>query len=145
MPHRGYVWTFNPHSGGDKIPPEVQEETRRRILTFAEKHCAGKYLRLDIRFRGPLCYIDAFVEPDPRDRPLPGTGETLEKFRERMRTTPLHLCRLRWFKYRNAWSVAFFTYSSERYTPAVMPSGEWLATPEEGFSVGAVHLGKSPF
>ena len=52
-------WVFDPQSGGVKIPPAVQERTRQRILAYAEKHYKGKYTRIDVRFRGPLCYIDA--------------------------------------------------------------------------------------
>ena len=56
-------WIYDPHSGGVKIPPAVQQRTRQRILAYAEAHYAGKYTRLDIRFRKPFCYIDAFTEP----------------------------------------------------------------------------------
>ncbi len=56
-------WVFDPQSGGVKVPPRVQEETRKRILDYAEKHYVGKYTRLTVRFRGALCCIDAFCEP----------------------------------------------------------------------------------
>jgi hypothetical protein len=38
------------------------------------------------------------------------------------------------------WSVAFFTYSHERYEPSFFASGEQVGTPEEGLDVGAVYL-----
>jgi hypothetical protein len=57
------VWVYDPHSGGVKIPEAVRERTRRRILAHAEKHYAGKYTRIDVRFHGQLCYIDAYKEP----------------------------------------------------------------------------------
>ena len=44
-------WVYDPHSGGTKIPPAVQERTARRILAYAEAHYAGKYTRIDVRFR----------------------------------------------------------------------------------------------
>lgn len=53
------TWVYDPHSGGVKIPKSVQERTRQRILAYAEAHYAGTYLRIDVRFRGPFCYIDA--------------------------------------------------------------------------------------
>ena len=28
-------WVYDPHSGGVKIPPAVQERTRQRILAYA--------------------------------------------------------------------------------------------------------------
>jgi hypothetical protein len=60
---------------------------------------------------------------------------------ERLRNVPTHLCRLRYLgPYRTAWSVAFFTYSHERYEPTFFENGELEGTPEEGFEVGAVYL-----
>lgn len=133
-------WVFDPQAGGVKVPKLVQERTTRRILAHAEKHYKGKYTRLDVRFRGALCYIDAYVEPDlapgwpPKDHP-----ETRAQMLERLRTTPLHLCRLRHFT-EDRWSVAFYTYSHMKYEPAIFPSGEWFGTPEEGLDVGAMYL-----
>jgi hypothetical protein len=89
-------WVFDPHSGGTKIPEALKEQTKRRILAHAKKHYAERYYRLDIRFKGPLCYIDAFIEP-PDSVALPPEE-------------PTHLCRLRHVG-RDRWSVAFFTYS----------------------------------
>jgi hypothetical protein len=101
-------WAFDPHSGGVNIPPSVQERTKARILAHAEKHYAGKYARLDIQFKGAFCHIDAYAEPDTRGSPWKITGEVREQFIERMRNTPTHLCRLRYFG-PERWSVAFFT------------------------------------
>jgi len=53
-------WYFSPHTGGKKIPPGVQERTRARVLAHAQRKYAGQYDRLDVRFRGALCYIDAY-------------------------------------------------------------------------------------
>jgi hypothetical protein len=87
---------------------------------YADAHYAGRFSRLDIRFRGALCYIDAHIEPQP--------------------TVPVHLCRLRYFGDEEAWSVAFFTYSHERYEPSVFPNGTFHGTPEEAFELAAVYL-----
>jgi hypothetical protein len=132
-------WVYDPHSGGVKIPESLKEQTRARILAHAEKHYAGKLTRLDIRFKGALCYIDAYTEPDARGTPWKITGETREQFSERLRSTPTHLCRLR-HRGQDRWSVAFYKYSDERYEPSFFASGEQIGTPEEGFDVGAVYL-----
>jgi hypothetical protein len=89
------------------------------IRSHADAHYAGKFRSLDIRFRGALCYIDAWVDEA---------------------RAPLHLCRLRFFGNENAWSLAFYTYSHERYEPTFFPNGTFQGTPEEAFDVGAVYL-----
>lgn len=87
-------------------------------MAHAKKHCSGMYAKLIIRFRGAFCYIDAELK-----------GEKL----------PTHLCRLRHYD-RDRWSVGFFAYSSEKYELAMLPSGDFFGTPEEGLGVGAVYL-----
>jgi hypothetical protein len=135
------IWMLSPHAGGSRIPPSLQEETRQRILRHAESHYAGRFMRLDVRFRGAFCYIDAYTEPEPpTKRLLDSLGETEAQYYTRLRDTPTHLCRLRYFAGQHRWSVAFYTYSNERYEPAIFPSGEWFGTPEEGFDLGAVYL-----
>ena len=59
---------------------------------------------------------------------------------ERGRTLPLHLCRLRYFGNENAWSMAFYTYSNEKYEPCVFNTGSLHGTPEEAFETGAIYL-----
>jgi hypothetical protein len=115
-------WVPDPHSGGVKIPPAVQERVRRRLLAHAAKQYAGRYRRLGIRFSGVFCYVDAYTTPQ-----------------EVADDTPGHLCRLRHFT-EDRWSLAFYTYSHEKYEPCVFHSGEFLGTPEEGLDVGAVYL-----
>ena len=134
-------WVYDPHSGGDKIPALVRERTERRIREHAKKRYSGRYARLAIRFRGPLCYIDAFIEPtEPSRRDLRLLDETREQYMTRLRNAPIHLCRLRYFGKEEAWSLAFFRYSNERYEPCVFHNGTFLGTPEEAFDVGAVYL-----
>ena len=133
-------WVYDPHSGGVKIPKAVQERTEQRIRAFAEREYAGKFTRLGIRFRGALCYIDAFTEPvKPTPSLLKITGETREEYMERLRNNPLHLCRLRYFA-EDRWSMAFYTYSHEKYEPCMFDTGEVEGTPEEGFETAAVYL-----
>jgi hypothetical protein len=122
-----------------KIPDNLKEATKRRILAHAEQHYAGKYTRLDLRFKGALCYIDSYTVPDATRPVWTITGETREQYLERLRSCPTHLCRLRYLG-QDRWSVAFYTYSSERYEPCFFGSGEMIGTPEEGLDVGAVYL-----
>lgn len=51
------MWIYDPHSGGVKIPESVRQRIQDRILAYAEEHYSGKYTRIDVRFRGQLCYI----------------------------------------------------------------------------------------
>ncbi|QTA93343.1 hypothetical protein [Desulfonema magnum] len=133
-------WVYDPHAGGVKIPEKTKESTRKRILAYAEKHYAGRYTRLEIRFRKQFCYIDAYMEPHvPDGFPPPGYPETREQYIERVRNTPTHLCRLRHFS-EDRWSVAFYTYSKEKYEPTFFHNGSDHGTPEEGFEIGAIYL-----
>ena len=139
---RGTTWIFTPDRGGKRIPQAVQLRTVQRIRHYAERHFAGRYTKLAIRFRSQFCYIDAYTEPEP---PGPnwsprGWPETREEYLERLRNTPIHLCRLRYFGDEERWGFAFYTYSKERYELSVFPSGEFLGPPEEAFSTAAVHL-----
>jgi hypothetical protein len=134
-------WVHDPQSGGVKIPAAVQERTRQLILAHAAKRYTGKYTRLDVRFRGALCYIDAYTEPDvPHDWRPKDWGETREQMIKRLRESPTHLCRLRYFGDEDGWSLAFFTYSNEKYSPCVFRSGGWYGTPEEALDIGATYL-----
>jgi hypothetical protein len=100
---------------------------------------AGRYTRLEIRFRAQFCYISAYTEPEPPgpNWPPPDWPETAEERLERLRNTPTHLCRLRYFGNEEGWGYAFFAYSSERYELSVFPSGEFLGPPEDAFAAAA--------
>lgn len=130
-------WVFRPDSGGIKIPEAVKNEIERRIKETAEKHFKGKYTHLDIRFKNQLCYIDAYNEPKvsknwpPKDWP-----ETREEYAKRLRNTPTHLCRLRYFG-EDRWGYAFYTYSNERYELCVYPDREFFGKPEDAFIASA--------
>lgn len=133
-------WVLDPHSGGNKINDAVRRDTVARLEKHAATHFAGRYTRLGIRFRGPLCYIDAYCEPEePSKELLKLRGETREEFLTQMRDLPLHLCRLRYFS-PDRWSLAFFKYSNEQYAPCCFGNGTFFGTPEEGLDVGGVYL-----
>jgi hypothetical protein len=134
-------WVRDPDHGGVKIPPNVQDRTRRRILAHAEKHYAGRYTRIDVRFRGQFCYIDAYIEREaPSNMPPPEWGISREQYIEEVQNTPLHLCRLRYFGNEEEWSLGFYTYSHEKYELSVFANGSFYGTPEEAFEIGAVYL-----
>src|SRR5215475_633220 len=106
------TWVYNPHVGGINVPLAVRRRTEQRIRDYAQANYRGKFNRLEIRFRGALCYVDAYVDDCPN--------------------FPLHLCRLRYF-HDDLWSMAFYTYSNEKYEPCVFGNGTFLGTPEEAF------------
>jgi hypothetical protein len=135
---QGKVWVRHPDVGGVKIPESVKRETEARIRRYAEEHFAGKYTRLEIRFRSQFCYVDAYTEPFLTPGwPPPDWHESREEHLERRRNTPTHLCRLRYFGAPDRWSFGFFAYSDEKYHLSVFPSGEFYGPPEEAFAAAA--------
>lgn len=131
------TWVYAPHTGRKSIPPGIKVRTEQRILAYAAKHYPGKFRRVDVRFRGALCYIDVYTEPDaPRGRFSP-SGETREQWIERLRNTPTHLCWIRYFGDENRWSFAWYTYAHEKYEPSFLITGEDHGTPEEAFETSA--------
>ena len=136
-------WQFAPDSGGVRIPEPVRQRTERRIRQCADAEFSGRFTRLEIRFRAQFCYVDAYTEPAPLTPtwPPPDWPETREEYQERLRSTPTHLCRLRYFGDEERWGFAFYTYSNERYELSVFPSGDFLGPPEDAFRVaGEVYL-----
>jgi len=75
-----YAWVYDPHSGGSTIPPTIQEETRKRILSHAKKMGLLNRCQLEIRFKSQFCYIDALENSDTtvlRILPLTGTFDNV--------------------------------------------------------------------
>lgn len=106
MPARG-PWVASPDRGGVRIPETVQRRTAARIRRSAERHFAGQYTKLDIRLGGQFCSIDAYRDP-------PDWPETRDEHLERLRTTPVHLCRLRSFGDEERSRFAFSTLCHQR-------------------------------
>ena len=133
------TWALAPDSGGVRIPDVVRLRTEERIRGCADAEFAGRFTRLDVRFRAQFCYVDAYTEPEPPGPNWPPADwpETREEYLERLRNTPTHLCRLRYFGDEERWGFAFYTYSNERYQVSVFPNGEFFGTPEEAFHVSA--------
>jgi hypothetical protein len=132
-------WVFDPDSGGVKIKEAVKRRTEERICRYAETHFTGRYTRLDIRFRRQFCYVDAYTEPElpGPDWPPPDWPESREEYLERMRNTPIHLFRLRYFGNEDSWGLAFYSYAHDRYELSVFPSGEFFGSPEDAFQTAA--------
>ena len=136
MSPRG-TWVFDPNSGGIKIPPAVQADVEKRIRAVAGKEFKDKYTRLEIRFRNQFCYIDAYTEPVLTDGwPPADWSETREEYAERLRNTPVHLCRLRYFG-NDEWGFAFYTYSNEKYELSMYDDGQFTGKPERAFLIPA--------
>ena len=136
-------WVFNPNAGGKPIPELVRRRTEARLRRYAEEHYAGSYTRLEIRLRGQFCYIDAYTEPTEPGPNWPPANwrETREEYMERLRKTPIHLCRLRYRGDEERWGFAFYAYSSDKYELSIFPSGQFFGPPEDAFEVSAnVHL-----
>lgn len=125
-------------SGGVPIPKSMYAELSQRIEKVAKKEFAGRYTRLDFRFKGKFFYIDAYTEPTvtpgwpPADWP-----ETSDERVARLRETPTHLCRLRYFGEKNRWGFAFYKYSDEKYEVSVFPNGQFYGKPEDAFRAAA--------
>lgn len=135
QPHR--YWVFSPDAGGTKIPDAVKLDVKKRIESVAAQRFKGKYARLDIRFKGQFCYIDAYQDTKVgNDRPVKNRTAARE---EQLRNTPIHLCRLRYFC-DDRWSFAFYTYSNEKYELSVYPKGSFFGKPEDAFLASAVYL-----
>ena len=132
---RKTTWCRDPDAGGVKITDAVKIRTRKRIEQHAAKYFEGKYARLDVRFRGVFCYVDAYREPGP-DVYVP-RGVTKAETLERLRNTPTHLCRLRYFGSDDEWSFGFYKYSDEKYELCFFDSGGFFGKPEEAFEMAA--------
>lgn len=62
-----YTWQRDPDSGGVKITDLIKVQVQQRITKHAEENLAGRYTKLNIKFRSQFCYVDAFAEPDVAD------------------------------------------------------------------------------
>jgi hypothetical protein len=135
------MWVKDPHSGGVKIPDRIKEKIKDRIECYANKNYAGKFTRIDVRFRGYFCYIDAYQEPFvPEDFDPVLFNETREERIERLRNAPIKLCRLRYKGDENNWTLDFFSYSHDKYQPSVFTHGGFYGTPEQALQSGAMFL-----
>lgn len=120
----------DPDSGGEEIPDSVKSRMKQRILKYVEINFAGRYTRLDIRFHDKFCYVDAYDEPDVIEDWPANFSETREEHIERMRNTPIYLCRLRYFGDEEQWGIAFYSYANNAYETSMFSDGKFFGTPE---------------
>jgi hypothetical protein len=78
------TWVYNPRTGGKSIPFGVKLRTEQGLRDYAAIHYQGKFTRIDVRFRGALCYIDVYSEPDVPRVIAPPPGETRDQWIERL-------------------------------------------------------------
>lgn len=135
----GYQWVFDPNSGGVKINEAAKKRIEKRILQYAEANLSGRYTRLDIRFRGHFCYVDAYTEPVPPGPNWPPADwpESREEYMERLRNIPVHLVRLRYFGDDEKWGLAFCSYANDKYELSVFPTGEFRGSIELALQTAA--------
>jgi hypothetical protein len=109
-------WVLDPHSGGVKIPSALFDSLIARAAAYQAAHFSQSKSQLKLRFKNQFCYLDAL---------------------EDCNMSPLG--RLRYFN-SESWSVAFFTYSNERYQPCSLSNGEWFGSFEKAIDVCSVYL-----
>ena len=133
-------WTWVP-AEPKSVPYAVQVSVQQRIEEYAVKKYSGRFTRLDIRFRGRFCYVDAFKEPDKKSNMPPSWFDgTPDQWWQQLRDEPTHLIRLTYTGDAEKWALAFFTYSNEKYSECVFPDGSFKGVPEAGFDIGATYL-----
>lgn len=107
------------------IPERVREEVEKRLQAHAAKRFRKTCERLEVRFRGQYAYVGAYVK---HTWFMPGTTE---EEKERIRNTPIRLCRLTYLPGRKVWGFAFHKASNDTYEPSVTMRGTFEGTPEE--------------
>jgi len=110
-------WCFDPQGGGVRIPPNIQSIISAQANAYAEKQAWPPKFKLKIRYKNQFCYLDASEEGG----------------------APLPIGRLRYFG-ENKWSLAFYTYSNERYEPCLFKNGEWFGTIEQAIDICSMYL-----
>lgn len=108
-------------AGKKGIPDAVQWSTERRIRDYAAQECAGKFTRIDVRFRGDQCYIDGYPTPEDVEQ-----------------NPPTHLCRLRYHGHPDRWGFFYYTYAHEKYEQSFLITGDHIGTPEEAFQTATM-------
>ena len=88
-----------------------------------------------------LASVVAVLRRNKEDEVVAIDGQTLRgSGDDRAGRHPLHLVRLRYNGNEDSMSMAFYTYSHEKYEPTFFASGKDHGTPEEAFDIGALYL-----
>ncbi len=136
-------WQFDPNSGGVKIPENVKKDIIKRINKIAEENFKGKYLEIQIKFKNQFCYINFFQDFTESDILANFSevdwGMSKAEFVQKQKTTPIHLCRLRYFG-TDDWGFSFYTYSHQKYELSIFPNGAFFGKPEEAFLASSMYF-----
>jgi hypothetical protein len=107
----------NPPKGGITIPTKIQTDITAQADAYAATRPWFEEFQLQLRFKNKFCYLDAAKKNEDA----------------------FPLGRLCYFG-PNKWSLAFFTYSNERYEPCIFPNGNWFGTLQESIAVCELYL-----
>lgn len=111
------AWYFDPHSGGTKIPVNHYQQIIDQVNLHEQKQKWFPKFKIQLRFKGQFCYLDGYKE-----------GEV-----------PFPVGRVRYFD-DNSWSLAFYTYSNERYKPCLFRNGKWLGIIEDAIDICSTYF-----
>jgi hypothetical protein len=111
------VWTFDPQSGGRRVPPGERTGIIERAEAYAKQQPWHQKFTLQLRFQGNFCYLSA---------------------REAGQEAHMPIGRLRYFR-ENEWSLAFYTYSNEKYMPCFI-GGKDFGTIEECIEICSFYV-----
>lgn len=111
-------WVYDPHSGGTKILPVQHDILRHQAEVFAKTRPWYSEYEIILRFKNQFCYLDTMNRKDKK---------------------PFPIGRIRYLNSRG-WSLAFYTYSNEKYEPCVFLSGKFEGTLEEAIEVCEMYL-----
>jgi len=102
-------WVYDPQSGGNKIPVNQYDALCKQAQAFERTRKWFPKCQLSLRFKGQFCYVDVLEQGEKAPSPL---------------------ARLRYFR-DNDWTMAFYTWSQERYEPCFLYNGKWEGTLEQ--------------
>jgi hypothetical protein len=102
-------WVYNPHTGGVKIPISRYDSILACVDAFERSRPWYPKTQLSVRFKSQFCYLDMIEEGEKDASPL---------------------ARLRYFRDEH-WSMAFYTWSHERYEPCAFSKGGFEGTLED--------------
>lgn len=113
---------YHPQIGGRKIPKNSHDRFLTRVRAFERSQPWYPKTQLRLRFNGQFCYIEMIKGNE---------------------TEPSPFLRLRYFD-DERWSMAFYTWSHERYEPCTFSKGGWEGTLEEAIATCEPFLDGSP-
>ena len=97
-------------------PAAIVDAVARRLQSHADKKWP-QYGNVEVRRRGSFVYVSLQIDAD---------------------STPDPLCRLRNLYGGDLWEFSHYSYASEKYEPAFLPTGEVCGTLEECFDCAAL-------